>query len=215
MRHHTITYLLFFLLVIGSCRPPQLKNVFDYGSVEDGLYMNEFFGCSLSLPAGWAVQTREEMEQLQNLGKDMITGKDKKLKRKLKTSEIRSANLITVFKYKLGTVVEFNPNISIVAENIRYSPGIKSGADYLNHSRELLKQSQFKYDSISARFDQADFSGIVFSRMFTSVNYMGIPIKQEYYSTIINGFSFNMVISYSNEEQRNELHGILETLKFE
>lgn len=215
MKNLTFFYSLFLLIIIGACRPPQLKNIFDYGSVKDGLYINEFFGCSLNIPAGWAVQTREEMEQLQNLGKDMIAGKDKKLKRKLKTSEIRSANLITAFKYKLGTTVEFNPNISIVAENIKFSPGIKSGADYLNHSRELLKQSQFKYDSISARFDQVEFSGKVFSRMFTSVNYMGIPIKQEYYSTIVNGFSFNIVISYSNNEQREELLGMLETLKFE
>lgn len=206
---------IIILLIYGSCRPPQLKYNFDYGKVENNQYFNEFFGCTIDLPPDWVVQSREEMEKLQNLGKEMIAGDDKKLKKQLKASDIRSANLLTVFQYKLGTTTEFNPNISIVAENIKFSPNIKTGEDYLHYSRKLLEQSQFKYDSIGTSFNKVDFSGIIFARMFTSVSYMGIPIKQEYFSAVINGFSFNMVISYSNEEQKKELEGILGTLKFE
>jgi flagellar biosynthesis regulator FlaF len=215
MKNLHLLSALHIILIVGACRPPQFQNNFDYGLVESNQYTNEFFGCSIDLPADWVVQSREQMEKLQNLGKEMIAGEDKKFKKELKVSDIRSANLLTVFKFELGSTVEFNPNISIVAENVKFSPGIKSGADYLNHSRKLLEQSQFKYDSISTNFDRVNFSGKVFSRMYTSVNYKGIPITQEYYSAIISGFSFNLVISYSDEEQKKELEGILGTLRFE
>ena len=210
-----LSFFLLVLLVIGACRPPQTSNNFDYGKVENNQYANDFFGCTLDLPSDWAVQSREQMEKLQEMGKEMIAGDDKKLKRELKASDIRTANLLAVFKYELGTTVEFNPNISIVAENVKFSPGIKTGKDYLNRSRKLLKQSQFKYDSISTNFDRVDFSGKVFSSMFTSVSYKGMSISQEYFSTLINGFSFNVVISYTTDKQKKELKEVLQTLSFE
>lgn len=202
------------MFVVGACRPPQLKYNFDFGEVENNQYSNEFFQCTIDLLPDWVIQSRDEMEKLQDLGTEIIAGDDKKLERQLKASDIRSAKLITVFKYEIGTATEFNPNISIVAENIKYSSNIRSGEDYLNHSRKLMEQSQFKYDSISTDFDKVDFSGIIFSRMYTSVIYMEIPIRQEYFSTVMNGFSFNIVISYSSNEQKNELNEMLGTLRF-
>jgi hypothetical protein len=215
MKNLHLVLALFTIILFGTCRPPQTNDNFDYGKIENNRYSNDFFGCSLDLPPDWAVQSREQMEKLQDLGKEMIAGEDKKLKKELKVAEIRTANLITVFKFELGTTTEFNPNISIVAENVRFSPNIKSGEDYLHRSRKLLEQSQFKYDSISTTLDKIDFSGKVFSRMFTSVSYMGIPIRQEYFSTVLNGFSFNIVISYSDDKQKEELTDVLGTLRFE
>jgi hypothetical protein len=44
---------------------------------------------------------------------------------------------------------------------------------------------------------------------------MGITIRQEYFSSVINGFSLNILLSYNNDEQKDELEKILNSLKFQ
>ena len=42
---------------------------------------------------------------------------------------------------------------------------------------------------------------------------MKIKIKQVYYSSVINKFSLNFIISYASDEQKSELINSLNTLK--
>jgi len=215
MKYFTIYFFTALLMVAMSCKPPQPNLDIVYGEVQDHQYINEYFGFTIDLPAGWNVLSKEQIEHLQDMGKGMIAGENKKIKAEIEISDIRTANLLSIFKYELGPTREFNPNLSIVAENIQSSPDIKTGEDYLNHSRKLLEQSQFKYDSISTDVKKITISGQIFGMMFTSVSYMGITIRQEYFSSVINGFSLNILLSYNNDEQKDELEKILNSLKFQ
>lgn len=168
----------------------------------------------MKLPDNWVIQSKEQTERIADVGKNLVAGEDKKLKAIMKASDINSANLLAVFQYELGSAVEYNPNIMIVAENIMNTPGIKNGSDYLFQSRRLLKQSQFQYDYLSEEFEKESINGSDFYKMYAHMYYMGLEIKQIYYSTISKGFSFNVIVSYINDDQKKTLLESINSMTF-
>ena len=158
---------------------------FDYGRVENGIYLNDYFNFQIILPANWIVQSKEQTEHIVDTGKKLMAGDDDNMKAMLAASEINSANLLAAFQYEVGTSVEYNPNIMLVAENIRNAPGVKNGSDYLFQARRIIENSQFKYDYLSTEFEKETIGGAEFYKMYARLNYMGLEIKQIYYSTIL------------------------------
>lgn len=204
---------LILLSVAPNCLS-QVQTDFDYGIVANGRYTNRFFGIEMTLPQDWVVQSREQVDRMNQLGKDLFTGDDAKLKAVVKASQVNSATLLTLFKYEKGSPVTYNANMLIIAENIKNLPGIKSGKDYLFQAHRVLEMGQFKYDHVDSEFAKETINGIEFYKMNAEVTYMGIKITQTYYSTVINKFAFSFIISYASDEQKNELIYSLNSLKY-
>tara|TARA_R110000868_G_scaffold6454_3_gene36613 strand:+ start:7743 stop:8396 length:654 start_codon:yes stop_codon:yes gene_type:complete len=208
-----LSILLVSLITISSYS--QTKPVdFDYGKVKNNKYVNSFFNCELNIPTDWVVQTKEQIETISNKGKELIAGDDANMKAMMKTSQVNSANLLSVFQYERGAPVDYNSSISIVAENVKNLPGIKSGSDYLFQVKKMLTLSKIKFDSIAPDFKKETINNTVFYKMDAGITIMGINIKQSYYSTIVNGFSFSIVMSYTDEEQKNILLESINSLQF-
>lgn len=187
---------------------------FDYGRVENGTYVNSYFNFTMKLPEGWVVQTKEQMEEMIARGKDIMTGNDSNLKAAVKASEVNTANLLAAFQYERGAAVDYNPNLAIVAENIKNFPGIKSGKEYLFQTRKIMEQSQLKYDHIDNIFEKEIIGKADFYKMNADIKYMGLNLKQVYYSTIVDGFSLIVIISYANDEQKQMLQNSIRTMEF-
>lgn len=206
---------IFFLFVVSTTTYAQVQPAnFDYGKVENNKFTNSYFNFEMPVPADWFIQSKEETKNMMQTGREMVAGDDENLKAVFDASEINSAFLLTVFKYEQGAAVEFNPSISILAENLKNYPGIKTGADYLFHTSRILAQSQVKYDRIDKEFDKEVINATDFYIMHTEMNYMGLSIKQIYYSAIVKGFSFDVIISYVDEDQKNELLSLINAMKF-
>lgn len=206
--------LVLLITVIFSCQTSEKPKGFDYGKVENNIYNNSFFNFKIELPSEWIVQSKEQTENLVEVGKKIVAGDDDNLKAVMKASEINSAYLLTVFKYELGSPVEYNPSLMLVAENLKLAPGIKKGNDYLFQARKLLEQSQIQYNNIDNEFEKVNFDHQEFYKMNLDMNHLGHNIKQSYYSTILNGFSVSAIISFVTDEQKKELEEILNSLKF-
>ncbi|HEX8549877.1 MAG TPA: hypothetical protein VF691_23145 [Cytophagaceae bacterium] len=191
-----------FLSAIASCFAQDKANDFDYGRVENNKYTNAFFKCEVTIPTDWIVQTKEQTEAMSKVGKAMVAGADSTMKAVLKASEINSANLLVAFQHEVGSAVDYNPSFSIITENIKNLPGIKSGKEYLFLARRLMEQSQMKYNHLDKEFTKEVINGTDFYTMNTQIKYVGLDIKQIYYSTVRNGFSFNIIISFINNQQK-------------
>lgn len=203
-----IKYLLVFFLTIIfilSCDNKDKPENFDYGSVKNGIYQNDYFKFKMVLPTSWIVQTKEQTENLANTGKQLIAGDDDKMKAIIKASEINIAYLLSVFQFEVGTPVDYNPSIMIVAENIKNAPGIKNGSDYLFQTRKMMLQSQFKYDYISDEFELEKIGEIEFYKLDTGINLSDMEIKQIYYATVLKGFGIGFIISFNSDEQKDVL----------
>lgn len=210
-----LPWALLMLLAIISCNNSNKPNGFDFGKIENEKYVNSYFAMEMDVPAGWKIQTQEQMENLSKEGEKLLVGDDKKMKAIVKASEVNTANLFAAYEHEVGSAVAYNPNLMLVAENIQKAPGIKTGNDYLFQARKLLEQSQFRYDHLDQEFEKEVINGMTFYKMNTALNYADLLIKQTYYSTVIKGFSFNVIISFVEEEQKLDLLKTINSLKFE
>ncbi|GAO29652.1 hypothetical protein JCM15548_11864 [Geofilum rubicundum JCM 15548] len=200
--------------MITSCTSSGKPKDFDYGHAQNNKYLNSFFGLEVSLPEDWVVQSKEQFEDIAKLGKDIAVGDDENLKAVVEASEVNSANLLAVFKYEMGAPVDYNPSFMLVAENLKNAPGVKNGGDYLFQTRKLLKLSQIQYDHIDEAFTREMINNQEFYHMNCTINYMGFIIHQKYYSTIQNGFCLSAIISFVDEEQRNDLEQVVNAMVF-
>jgi hypothetical protein len=184
---------------------------FDYGSVENGVYVNDYFKMRLPFDASWDVQSKEEKEEITELGKDLI--EDQNFKRSIDASEISNANLFTAFKYELGTTENYNPSISVIAENINQFPHVKRGRDYLDEAKIIMEQMALDY-TFSYQDNPKILGNQSFDILNVEVDYFGSTYHQQYMSTITKGFSLLLVISYESDAQREELEALVDNIVF-
>lgn len=182
--------------------------VFDMGHVEYGVYKNNYFNFKIMLPNAWYIQTPSQDD---NTSSDGSTGDSETI---MDASEVSTANLLEAFQYKVGTEVEFNPSILIGAENIMDAPEIKNGNDFLLLVKDLIVQEEIEYDYVSDEIEYQSINGTDFYKMVTRVNYNGVEIEQNYYSTVSNGFCFNIIISFNTGTQKEILLRSINTMIF-
>ncbi len=206
---------LYAMLMVSACiLGVSAADRFDYGKVVKGEYRNQFFNFRMKIPAKWFVQSKEQTAELMSRGRDIVAGDDENMKAMMKSSEVNSANLLTVFKYEPGSAVEHNPSVAVVAENVRMYPGIKTGKEYLFHLKKLLRQSKLKLDSMDEGTRISTVGGREFHLLAIGMNVLGKSVRQEYRAAVIDGFSFCVITTYVTDAERAELMGILGSMSF-
>lgn len=208
-----IIYLIISVVTL-SCtnQEKRLPDNFDFGEIKSGSYKNDYFNMEILFNPDWVVQDKQQMNNLIEKGGDLLTGEDGNLKAVIKASRVNTAYLLSVFKHEVGSAVEYNPSFMVVAENIKNSPGIKNGSDYLFHAKKLLEQSQMSY-YFEKEFYKKTIGKSKFYIMEAKLDYMNQTIIQDYISTVTNGFSLSFIVSYTTKEQKNELYKIINKIK--
>jgi len=206
--------LFFFavvLLAIAGCKQ-QPKN-FDYGKIENGVYTNGYFDFEIPVPPNWAVQNKDQVQQLQKTGEELVSGNNKELGAKIKAADVRTAMLLTVFKNKTDAVTDkFNSSFIILSENLGGMP-IKKGSDYLAHAKEIMQQSNMSYQ-FAPDYSTEKIGNKEFDRMDVSLNGQTGNVQQSYYSVIDKDFALSIIISYGDDQQKAELKNIIDKIKF-
>ena len=208
----TISLLIAIITLSCSVQEKSFPENFDFGSIQENVYQNSFFEMEITFNPDWFVQDKEQMNNLIESGKELTIGDNKKLEAIVKASEVNTAYLFNIFKYEVGSAVNFNPSLMVIAENTKTLPGIKKGKDYLFHAKKMLEQSQLDY-KIEKEVFELPIGKLNFDVMEAKLEHLNLQITQEYISTVIKGFSLSFVISYTNDEEKNELYLILEKIK--
>ena len=190
------------------------KESFDYGKVENNVYSNKFFNFKMNVPEKWQIQSKQQTKEILKSGEKVVAGDDKTMQAVIEASKINTANLLVVFKHKVGAAVDYNPSFSVIAENLKAAPGVETGNDYLFHTKKLLKRSKVNFSYVSETFEKENVGGVDFYKMEVHVNYAGLTIKQIYYSTVIKRFALSVIISYINDKQKEKLNGVISSIKF-
>lgn len=203
-------------MLIGCKDSGKIPDNFDYGKTENGVYRNDFFKFQVPVPADWSIQNKEQTEEIRKRGRQMMEDANKDFADKISASDVRSATLLTVFKYPVDSAaMEFNPSFMIVSENMAGAKGIKRGQDYLEQAKKLMFQSNMGY-RVTPGFTKEKIDNREFDVMETVNNYGGQEdVKQLYYATIDKGFALVTIISFATEEQEAELKKTLGQIKFD
>ena len=205
---------LFLLILLAGCRQPGIPDSFDYGKIENSIYKNSYFKFEIPVPATWALQTREQMDSSLQRGHKIIEESNRELTPALKASEINSAILLSIFRYKPDSITD-EPNYSmmIVAENVSRNPGIKSGSDYLESSRKLMKKANLPYETSNVHHQK--LGNREFDVMTVTIKTQGLEIEQLHCLTVIKGFALGIIISYANSQQEQKLKNIIQGIRFQ
>ncbi|WP_040280453.1 hypothetical protein [Psychroserpens damuponensis] len=209
-----IKKLILFVVVTSffTCNTEQkMPEDFDYGSIENGIYTNDFFKMTIPFNTDWDVQSRDQMDALSKSGTELLTNES--TKQAVKASEINNANLFTAFKYKPGFEEAYNYSIAIVAENTKLAPHVQRGSDYLIEAKKIMSQTMIDYE-FEETFTTKTIDNQTFDIMNVSGNYMGAFFNQQYMTTVINGFSLSIIISYNTDEQLKELEHLVNGISF-
>jgi hypothetical protein len=209
------TLLVCVFLVLACNRSAKIPDDFDYGTIKNGIYRNDYFKMQLTVPEKWVVQNKEQTQKIADMGADQIAGGDEKVKSQLKAAEVKTAYLFTVFKEPVGFVTtNFNPSYMVVAENLSQYPTVKTGAQYLGEAKKLLQRAAMGY-TFEDELGSVTINGHKFDIMKTKLSAGGFDVQQWYYSTIINKFSLNFIVSWADDEQKKELDKVIESVKFD
>lgn len=217
----TLKVISFFIILsFASCKKSTSiteEEGFDYGRVRNGKYSNTFFDIELSVPKDWNIQNKEQRNAILKEGAELITEDNEAYKEALiKSAEINSANLLTVYKHNPNnqTIEEYNTNFMLIAENIK-AGNIKSGAEYLIHAKKVLEATTMDFTYTDDTFTERDINGIQFYSMNIKINYMGIPIHQSYLATVKNGFALGFIYSYIDNAQKDYIeNNVIKTIKY-
>ncbi|MDC0257459.1 hypothetical protein OAK35_01820 [Crocinitomicaceae bacterium] len=221
MKHLSLLLALFVLI---GCQPDnknrdkRLKDKdvpvdFDLGEAKNGTYKNKFFGFSFVYNEDWSLQSYDDMERIMQMGSDAFSENEKK-EQLLDAAKVRTANLFGVFKHDIGSI-ESNPNMLMIAENIKQFPSVKYGDEYLELIRELWgQQTQLKISQVGT-IQPVKVGGKEFYKMQAelTIPYSG-KAYQDYYCIVDKGFALVFALSYTESEELNELEEIVKSMKF-
>jgi len=197
------------LVAVLACRhSSKIPDDFDYGKIENGVYNNNYFQFKIPVPENWAVQTREQVQQLQK--QDGESANSSELRSTIKAADVQAAILLTVLKNKPEmSLNEFNPSFIILAENLGGSAVMKTGKDYLEHAKEIMKQS-----SLSYQFAPDYYSEKIGNRKFDGMDLTLDSVQRTYYSMINRNFALSLIISSRNDQQKQELKNVINKIRF-
>ncbi|KAA8782879.1 hypothetical protein EC604_03340 [Paenibacillus amylolyticus] len=184
----------------------------ELGTTQKGSYTNDYFGVSLKFPEAWEYQDAEGMNQLTSASSEAIAGDDEKKKKQMELSQAKTLNLLMASQYPLdgGKV---GPSAMVIAEKVSLLQGILTGEDYLKATKKFMEDSNFPYEYKD--FTKETIGGKEMDLMQITTNAAdGSKITQEYYSTIIEGYAFNFIFTYLDDQTKAEIDNIKKSVQF-
>ncbi len=204
-----ILLILLSIFLIGCTKK---TNDVTLGEINDNTYTNDFFNMKIDIPKDWYLATKEEMDQLTNMGNQAISGDDKKLEKQLDLAKLKTLNLLFIFKHPLNYNEGVNPNFMCIAENLGLAgASVKTGKNYLDSAKTLMQQAGLPYTF--SEYGKESIGGKEFTTMDATINLGDLVITQRYHTAIIEGYALNFILSYTTEEEYSQLKNTLNTVK--
>ncbi len=205
-----LSVVMMLILVLATACGGKDKEV-SLGTTASGSYTNDYFGVSLSFPKEWKFEDAVGMNDLMEAGKEVVTGDDEKKKAQMELGQAKTLNLLMASKFPLGGT-EAGPSILIISEKVSLLQGVKSGEDYLESSKKLMTETEIPYEFKD--ITTAKIGGKDMHTMQTTINAGEIVLTQNYYSTIIDGYAFNIILTSVDDASKAETDKILKSITF-
>lgn len=125
----------------------------DPGRLEGSRYVNDFFGVSLSVPEGWAVQDSSRRRAMVEKGRELAeSSADERKRAAIEAGLTRVTVLVSAYKYPPNAPAPgFNANFTFLAERIPTAV-VKTGADYFDLMLRTVQGSQMKMEPTGAGY---------------------------------------------------------------
>jgi hypothetical protein len=200
--------------VASPQQTPQPQTPVGAGTVSGLNYSSDFFGMSLTIPAGWSVYDAKGKQGIVEDGQRRLNAPDKQQQGALEAGFAQTANLFTVSKLPQGQSGPDNALLLCEAENLA-GTGIKTGADYLAQMKKLIQYSTPPVPLVEEDLSTETVGGAQFGVM--TLRYAGPAgaIRQKYWVIERKGYALILISTYTNEDDRQLMSRALGTIKFQ
>lgn len=179
----------------------------DYGSVTGSSYANNFFGFRLTIPYGWRVQGQEVKDMLSEKGRESIKTDNAQRNSQIDTSVNNTVNLLTVFKYEVGSSTDFNASLICGAEWLRRA---MTADQYLANAKRVLEMSPLQGRYVFKPFSTETVGGEGFAVMEVGTS----TINQKYYVSIKKGYALFFILTFATAEDEAVLRQAVRSVRF-
>jgi hypothetical protein len=201
-------------LLAGACSGGGGPEEPDLGSIENGIYRNQFFRFSLLVPAEWDVADEDTEAVMWDAGHVAVSQEDPAVSSAVDGAMERSYQLLTLTRFRPDTVREFNPNLLMTAERITHLPGVRNGSDYLAHTARLLLGSPLGY-SLVRPAEPRVVGGREFYRAEFRLDTSPMTIEQVHYATLHRSYALTIVLSGATPADIDRLEEIVGAIMFD
>ena len=204
---------LFLLICLSTCHG-SVKNVpddFELGIAQNGIYSNQYFGFEIKYDTSWKVHSRETLQNVSDLSREYLDKRDQNLKSVFDAAEVKTARLFGLSQFEFGSIQGLNPSLMITVENVQNSTKIKTEKDYLKAARQTMIDAQMDF-RISQEVHEKHIGNLDCYAVEMTIDYPFKGITQEYYISLKRGFALGFIITYINQEQKEELHKMIESI---
>lgn len=204
----TLLALCVFFSVACGKKAGSSPNLDDYGTYENGKYINTFFDLETDIPSHWYLFSKEERSKLIHHNSRMNS-----------TSRLTTSILFIASQNDYGPVVDttaFNPSIILLAEKLKKISEVRTASDYLLITRQSLQQGDDNKVFPLNGFSTKNTNGITFTRLriFHKMSDAdSVDFTQDYYAVLHKGFALTYILTYRTENQLQKLEQILHTAK--
>jgi hypothetical protein len=189
----------------SSSQTPARFAGLDYGKVSGSSYANNFFNFRLIVPFGWRVQGQEVKEMLTEKGRESIKTNNAQTNAQLDKSVSNTVNLLTAFKYEVGTTTDFNASLICGAE---WLPNQMSASQYMANAKRILERTQGQYSF--KPFTTETVGGEEFTLMEVQTS----SVSQRYYVSIKKGYALFFILTYATDEDEAVLRQVIRSIRF-
>lgn len=185
----------------------------DRGRLDGDVYTNDYFGLTLTLPAGWKVQGEAVKERNGAAGRKLYETGDPAARARLERAAGDTLNLLTAYEHPVGAAVHFNPAFLCAAERIPAAAAGATDADYMAVLKQTFRRSRAPV-TLDRDVYTARVGGLTFSVIDITTRFPSAVGRQRYYTHIRRGYALSLVLTYLTDAQLHTLEGVVGSVSF-
>ena len=178
-------------------------------------YQNTEIGLTITAPEGWYVADSATMRSVMKRGAEALTSNMSAAdKAGAEVSVNRTGTIFSFSNVPPGAPGGSSAQLMGLTEDVRLTPGIRRGSDYLVHVRKSMMtsamQPKFEDGYVTRKIDGQDFD-----RMDVSAESGGRHFMQRYLAAPHAGMVFTIIQTYEDEQGLAALDKVLDGIKLD
>lgn len=176
-------------------------------------YENTEIGLTITAPEGWYVADSASMRSVLKRGAEALTQNMSAADRAgAEVSVNRTGTIFSFSSSPPGAPADSSAQLMGLTEDVRLTPGIKRGSDYLFHVRRSMMLSAMQ-PKIEDGYVTRKIDGQEFDQMSASADVGGRHVMQRYLAAPHAGMVFTIIQTYQDEKGLAELDKVLDGIK--
>lgn len=204
-----LVMVLVLSAVVAGCREEQPR--LDWGEYRDGVYQNRFFDYTIHIDPSYDILSPREILMM-NAEEDQ---QDIDISTLDNLEQEPILHYLHAFKYPRSSDVKTNASISIYSENLRFLSGVSTKEAYITAKMTFI-QGVFRGTPHILEMDRPQnlwIHGREFAKGRVVMDVEGIAVTQEFYVIIRRGYALVTLISFTTQEEGEELRGFVQSIR--